>query len=382
MKIALVVPGGVDRSGRFKVIPVFLWLIERLSGAGHEVHVFVPRQEARPGRWQLCGATVHNAGRWPHGLRQLRDMAQEHRRAPFDVVHALWAVGPGLLGAIAARILGVPLVLSLPGGDVADHPEIGYGSLSTARSRLLVRLAVAGANAVNTPSAWMARLAAKAGIAAETIALGVALDRWPRGRLNERSGQAPIRLLHVASLNRVKDQPTLLHAIALLKQRGVAFTLEVVGFDTLGGTIQHLAAELGLQRHVVFLGFVPHDQLRPLFDRADLLVVSSIHEAGPLVTLEAAIAGVPTVGTAVGHIADFAPDAAIAVPVGNAAALADAIEQLANNEPRRLRIAAAAQDRATRLDADRTCREMLRVYREVTCLRAVRSSEAEISSRV
>ena len=30
MKIALVVPGGVDRSGTRRVIPIILWLIERL----------------------------------------------------------------------------------------------------------------------------------------------------------------------------------------------------------------------------------------------------------------------------------------------------------------------------------------------------------------
>jgi glycosyltransferase involved in cell wall biosynthesis len=97
--------------------------------------------------------------------------------------------------------------------------------------------------------------------------------------------------------------------------------------------------------------------------------------------LEAAVAGVPTVGTAVGHVADFAPAAAVAVPVGDALALADAIEQLACNEARRLRIAAAAQDRALRLDADHTCREFLRGYRQVTALRTVMSREAEIGSR-
>ena len=382
MKIALLTPGGVDRSGRFRVIPVFLWLIERLARDGHEVHVFVPRQEPEPGRWDLLGATVHNAGRRPHGPHLLWQIAEEHRRGAFDVIHALWADGPGVLGAIAARLLRVPMVLSLPGGDVADHREIAYGGRSTVRGRLAVRFAVAAAAAVNTPSGWMADLAAKAGIRAQAIVLGVALDRWPPSAPRERRAGEPIRLLHVANLNRVKDQSTLLSAMAMLKQRGVPFTLEIAGFDALAGKVQRLAAELGLQAEVAFLGFIPHDQLRPLFDRADVLVVSSIHEAGPLVTLEAAIAGLPTIGTEVGHIADFAPEAAVCVPVGDASALADAVEQVAGDESRRLRIAAAAQDRALRLDADYTCRAVLRVYREVARPRTARSSEAEISSRV
>jgi hypothetical protein len=42
MRIALVVPGGVDRSGRERVIPILLWLIERLARR-HTVHAFVLR---------------------------------------------------------------------------------------------------------------------------------------------------------------------------------------------------------------------------------------------------------------------------------------------------------------------------------------------------
>ncbi len=37
------------------------------------------------------------------------------------------------------------------------------------------------------------------------------------------------------------------------------------------------------------------------------MIISSRHEAGPLAVLEAAVKGVPTVGTAVGHIAEWAP---------------------------------------------------------------------------
>ena len=62
MKIAILVAGGVDRSGVERVVPCLLWLIERLVHGGDEVHVFVFRTEPQPGTWQLCGATVHNAG--------------------------------------------------------------------------------------------------------------------------------------------------------------------------------------------------------------------------------------------------------------------------------------------------------------------------------
>ena len=62
MRIGLVVPGGVDRSGRERVIPALLWFVERLA-ARHEVVVFALGQEEGPGEWPLLGARVVDLGR-------------------------------------------------------------------------------------------------------------------------------------------------------------------------------------------------------------------------------------------------------------------------------------------------------------------------------
>jgi glycosyltransferase involved in cell wall biosynthesis len=100
-------------------------------------------------------------------------------------------------------------------------------------------------------------------------------------------------------------------------------------------------------------------------ERADILLMSSRHEAEPLVVLEAAVVGVPTVGTNVGHVADWAPDAAVAVAVGDADALARETMALVADEPRRLAIAREAQRRAIAIDADNTAATFERIYREM-----------------
>lgn len=365
MKIAILTPGGVDRSGTRRVIPCLLWLIERLAKAGDEVHVFAFSQEAEPGHWPLLGAQVHNAGRRPRSARLARMLIAEHRRAPFDLLHAFWALPSGFVGALVGRLLRRPLVLTLPGGDVTFLPEIGYGSLGRRRDRLRLRIAVAGAKRVTAPSRFVQEQARRIGIDPVVVPLGVALDRWPPREPAQREPAVPIRLLQVGSLNRVKDQETLLQAAALLRERRIRFQMDVVGEDILAGAVQRRAAVLGLTGHVRFHPAVPHPQLRPWMEQSDLLVVSSRHEAGPLVALEAAAAGVPTVGTAVGHIADFAPEAAVAVPAGDAAALADAIARIDADEPERLRLAAAAQALALAADADFTAAEFRRLYWEV-----------------
>jgi len=365
VKIAILTPGGVDRSGTERVIPCLLWLIERLVRVGDEVHVFALNQEPSPGRWRLLGAEIHNAGRRPQSLILLSLLLGEHRRRPFDVLHAFWAAGPGTVGAAAALLLRVPLLLTLPGGDVANHPSIGYGGRLSLAGRIRLGLATATADMITVPSDTMREQARQAGISAVTLPLGVALDRWPLRQPRARNGSAPVRLLHVGSLNPVKNQEMLLQAVAILKDQGFSFELQVIGWDTFGGVIQRRAIELGLVDRVCFRGFMPHAELRTWFEWADLLVVSSIHEAGPLVMLEAAIAGVPTIGTSVGHIADFAPEAAIAVAVGDSMGMANAILHLATDENKRLRLAAIAQQRARWADADFTAAHFRRFYEDL-----------------
>ena len=365
MKVALVVPGGVDRSGTHRVVPCLLALIERLVAAGDEVHVFALLQEPEPGSWSLLGASVHNAGRRPRSLRTIRAMLAQHRRARFDVIHAVcyWN-RTAAVGAAASLLLRVPLVVSLVDGEVVRHPAIAFGGQRTWRSRLALRLAARRARAVTAQSDYMRDRAARVGIAASTVILGVDLRQWPPLPPRPRRDGAALRLLHVGRFTEVKDQATLLEAMAMVRASGLCFELEVVGDGALSPRIRQTAQSLGLDAVLRFSPPMTQAELRSHVERADLLVVSSVHESGPMVALEAAIAGVPVVGTGVGYLADWHPNASVAVEVGNAAALAAAIADLDRDEPRRLELAAAAQSIATAFDADRTADAMRRIYRE------------------
>src|SRR5262249_50355781 len=179
----------------------------------------------------------------------------------------------------------------------------------------------------------------------------------------------PARLLHVGSLNRVKDQATMLRALAVLNERGVSFEMDVVGDDTLHGEIHRLAAELGLSARVRFRGFLTRQQLRPIVEAAHVMVLSSRHEAGPAAVLEAAAAGVPPVGTRVGQIAEWASDAALSVAIGDAEAMAAAIAQLLGDEELRLALAREAQRRALAEDADYTAQRFRAQYARLAARR-------------
>lgn len=354
MKIALVVPGGVDRSGEYRVVPALLALIERLA-ARHEVHVFALRQEVEPGEWMLLGAHVHNAGgrggvrsEW----RAIAAIVRAHRAAPFHVVQAIWSGPCGVVAVAAGRLAGVPSLVHVAGGELVALSSIGYGGLLTWRGRLREWLVRRGASVMTAASAPILAQLAALGRSARRVPLGVDLRQWPPRPPLRRDPHSALRLIHVASLNEVKDQATLLRAMALLAAEGVDFHLDILGEDTLGGRVQALARTLQLERRVHFHGFMTQAQLRPWMAGSHVNIVSSLHEAGPLVLLEAAVLGVPTVGTAVGHLVEWAPEAALAVPVADPPALAAAIRRLAVDEDLRLRLAGEAQRRAVEEDAD------------------------------
>jgi len=373
MKIGLLAPGGFDRGGQERVIPVFLWLIERLARC-HEVHVITLNQYPQPDRYPLLGATVHNIGYGAgkkRALRQalpvLRLLAREHRRKRFDALHGLWATEAGLMSAAFGRMLGIPSVVTVAGGEMVALPEIGYGRQLRRQDRLIVAGALRLADAVTCATRYMAEPLRQRRPDVRWIPLGVDCACFTPPEVPPAG--PPWRLLHVASLNRVKDQPTLLRAFVRILAAEPTARLDIVGEDTLQGEIQALARTLGLEEAVAFHGFEPSDRVAERLRTSHLLLHSSLSEAGQMVTLEAGACGVPCVGTCVGHVADLAPSAAVAVPIGDSEALARAALDLLRNPTQRGLLAQRALHFVRAHDADFTAERFEQLYLQLRKIR-------------
>ena len=372
MRIGLVVTGGVDRSGRERVTPCLLWLIERLARR-HDVHVFVLHYYPEPCRYPLLGATVHDIGRArvPAGLRRFvqrrRLSAAIAALGRFDVLHA-YQGGPAIVAAPIARRRDVPLVASFESGELTAIEAIGYGLQRRWFDRRAIAAVLASAARLTVPTQFMARRRPEGAIAAPVtiVPAGVDRDAFPAAA---RVDGPPWRLLRVASINPVKDYVTLLAAFSRLIDRGLDVHLDIVGEDTMSGRIQRLAHGPHASR-ITFHGFVPTDRLAAFYARAHLHVVSSRHEAAPIAMLEAAATGLPTVATAVGYADDWQPDGAVTVPVGDADALAAAVSDLLQDPARRARIASTARAWTLAHDADWTAAQFETIYEDVARLPA------------
>jgi glycosyltransferase involved in cell wall biosynthesis len=102
-------------------------------------------------------------------------------------------------------------------------------------------------------------------------------------------------------------------------------------------------AAAGIGEHLTWLGEL--DDLGHLYQRADLLVMTSREDPRPLVPLETALHGVATAAFAVGGLRDLGHRGAIAtVPYPDTRALAELVAELLGDDERRRMLAARAAD--------------------------------------
>lgn len=135
---------------------------------------------------------------------------------------------------------------------------------------------------------------------------------------------------NVGRLHPDKDQATLIRGFAqALPQLPAGSLLAIMGSGKLEGALRALAAELGVSESVRLLGQVAGG--RRYFKAFDLFALSSDHEPFGMVLLEAMAAGVPVIGTDCGGGREVVQGVGELFPLGDAAALAGALQRQAQN---------------------------------------------------
>jgi glycosyltransferase involved in cell wall biosynthesis len=314
-----------DFAGRFVADAV-----TELRRRGLEVEVVHPR-------------LAHDGGGLVSGLRRrpwrapilFLSLVWRLRRAArgADLVHAHW-----LASAAVARFAGKPFVVTLHGtGSAGSLSDLGLAE----RAPRLVRFLLRPARAVICVSEPLTETMRAIGVEhARFIPNGVALPAGPA----------------------VEDErPFVLYAGRLAEEKGIPELVEatrglplVVAGD---GPLRELVPDA--------LGFVPHEELEHLYDRAAVVVLPSHREGLPLCVLEAMAHGRPVVATPVGGIPQLVEDGrtGFLVPAGDPVALRDALLRLLADGELRSRLGSAARERVAGICSwDRVTEQTLDAY--------------------
>lgn len=104
-----------------------------------------------------------------------------------------------------------------------------------------------------------------------------------------------IHAVTVARMTPRKGVDRAIRAVAAAQEAGIPMTLHVLGAGPLWDPLQTLVQELGLAESVIFHG--EQSNPYPYIKQADLMLLTSYHEAAPMVIEEARCLGVPVLST-------------------------------------------------------------------------------------
>ena len=173
----------------------------------------------------------------------------------------------------------------------------------------------------------------------------------PVSRDYVRAGRAtrPLRILSVGRLHWMKGYPTALHAVALLRDRGVASEYRIAGAADYGeGEIETRFSidDHGLQETVQLLGPVSQEEVRAQLEWADVLLHAAVSEGFCNAALEAQAMGVPVVCTTAieGNVLDG--ETGLVAPLRDAQGLATRLARIASDRRLRRRLGQAGSRRA------------------------------------
>lgn len=318
-----------DAAGRFVADAV-----EKVRARGVEVEVVSPASFRHYGIAYGSGV-VGNLRRRPLRALLLPLMLAQFRRASTraaegaGLVHAHWLPSGGV-----AATLGKPFVVQLWGTDV----ELARRTPSLARRILSrARLTICASNA-------LAAAARELG-ARDVRVIPSGIDVPPETREEAKP-------------------PEILFAGRLSPEKGILDLLQAAD----DGMKLVIAGDGPLRERVPgALGFVPHEQLGPMYDRAAVVAVPSHREGFGVVCAEAMAHGRPVVAGAVGGLLDLVvhEETGLLVTPRDVEALRAALRRLLGDRELRRRLGANARERAREhFSWDRVTDLTLQAYEE------------------
>ena len=353
-----------------------LWSERRLGGLPQEkvrrnwLPELVQKGVRRSGGTSAQSNWMHNElfGRWAASILE-----------ECDAVHFIHSVGRE--AARKAKRNGAKVVCDIR----EEHPQFQEDILSEEARRLGVEFVGTGASyrrrvldeldladTIFCPSGYAKRTLVSHGIPEEKIVVcpyGADCDMFAPSA--PPKGVEPFTALFLGNVCARKGVQYLLQGFAQAKLKGARLLL--------AGPVDPAFRPVLAQYEGLFeeVGRVKHDEVASLYRQADVFLVPSLADAGPLVALEAMASGLPVVvseNTGASEVISHAVDGFV-VPIRDARAIADILVDLYENRDRRAAIGASAAARAREANWATYQRRCAEIYDRLFKAPAVCSAE-------
>lgn len=332
--------------------------------AGAELRVVTPHTPGTPVDQTDDGIPVHRFRYAPSALERIGYRGDVRRRALFsplrllvlpayvmafrravrravrdfapDLIHAHWWLPGGWVAAGA----GKPFLVTCHGSDIrlldrsAFYRRLAQRVLSQARAVTTVSRFLAAELARHLPSPRRPVSVLPMPIDAERFAAG---GNVPKAQ--------PARILYAGNLLDSKGVDVLLRAFAILRERGIACALKVLGEGPARAKLQGLAATLGVAEATTWSDFVRQEAMPAEYGASTITVLPTRGQAEGLglTLVEALLAGSAVVGTPAGGIPEVVVDGETGLLArdGDPQHLADQLARLLTDPALRTRLAEA-----------------------------------------
>jgi glycosyltransferase involved in cell wall biosynthesis len=297
------------------------------------------------------------------------------RRERIDILQTyLWTANTW--GRVAGRLAGVPIV-------VASERNIDIWEQNY--KRIIGRYLAGSTDRIIANSEAVRRYLLERGgldpAKVTTIYNGVNFDRFatatdPMQRRHELGIPDDALLAGVvARVEPAKDHDTLLHALALVRDRTPNLHLAVVGDGTQKERLTRLAHELGIGERIHFTGF--RTDAAEWIASFDFTVLSSVKEGLSNTVIESMAAGKPVIATAVGGNPEVIveDETGYLLPARDPARFGEAVARLVAEKHRIPELGAASKKRVESLfSVDKMVENTTRLYLELLARRQKRAA--------
>ncbi len=231
----------------------------------------------------------------------LKNIVDEIRRLKPDIIttHSSKA---GMLGRIAAKITGVPVVFTAHGWAFSE----GIENKKRAVYQWIERIGACISNKIITVSKYDRNLSLANNIGTEENTIAIQNGMYDIGNdFHAIPELEPPNIIMVARFQVPKDHIGLIKALHELKH--LKWHLQLVGEDGgLMGEAKKLVFDLGLEGKIDFLG--NRSDVVTLLSKSQFFVLTSFWEGFPLTIIEAMRAGLPVIVSNVGGVSEAVLD--------------------------------------------------------------------------